>query len=106
MENKLTIHGKKKTLVFPYEDILYLQGEGRYTRIVTKNENKMVCKHLKLFEEKLECPPFFRVFKSFLVNTSKITKVIGRKVYVDHIKIPVSRDKLTELKNILMQTTS
>ena len=101
MKDKLVVEGKKETLVIPYKDILYLKAEGRYTKIITEEREKMVCRHLKTFEEQLEHSPFFRVSKSYLVNTWKIKKISGFQVYVDQIIIPVSRDKIQALKNKL-----
>ncbi len=101
MEEKLIIYGKKETLVYLWEDIIYLKAEGRYTKIVTKTESTIICKNLKIFEKKLEDSPFFRVNKTYMVNTRKISKIIGKQAYVDHIIIPVARDKIKVLKNKL-----
>jgi len=101
MEDKLIVEGKKETLVILYKDILYLKAEGRYTKIITEEREKMICRHLKTFEERLEHSPFYRVSKSYIVNTRKIKKIAGNQIQVDHIEIPVSRDKIQALKNKL-----
>lgn len=101
MKDKLIVEGKKETLVIPYKNILYLKAEGRYTKIITEEREKMICRHLKTFEEQLEHSPFFRVSKSYIVNTRKIKKISGNKIQVDHIEISVSRDKIKVLKNKL-----
>ena len=101
MADKLIVEGKKETLVIPYTDILYLKAEGRYTKIITEEREKMVCRHLKTFEKQLEHSPFLRVNKSYIVNTEKIKKITGNLIQIDHTEIPVSRDKIQALKNKL-----
>lgn len=51
------------------DEIIFLEAEGMYTRIITIKEELMMSRPLKHFEEKLEgLDQFFRPHRSFVIN--------------------------------------
>ena len=78
------------------EDILRLQGNGNFTDVYFRNKiksKKMVCRLLKYFDEILP-PPFMRVHKSHIINTTAIKSYLknsgGIIVLEDDTEIEVS----------------
>ena len=71
---KMTIPTQDGFEVLEIAEILYCQADDNYTRIFLANTEKLVSKTLKHFEDNLSDKGFARVHKSFLVNTTCITR--------------------------------
>lgn len=93
-----TSHGFDVVLA---EDIIRLEAEGCYTKIIFKNgKNKIVSRTLKEFEDNVPKEKFFRIHKSHLINLNYIkaySSVSGYYVtMIDGSKIEISRRKAPE----------
>ncbi|MEW6702207.1 MAG: LytTR family DNA-binding domain-containing protein [Bacteroidota bacterium] len=93
-----TSHGFDVVLA---EDIIRLEAEGCYTKIIFKNgKNKIVSRTLKEFEDNVPKDKFFRIHKSHLINLNYIkaySSVGGYYVtMIDSSKIEISRRKAPE----------
>jgi two-component system, LytTR family, response regulator len=80
------------------QDVIYLQADSNYTRIVTKSKKAyIVAKTLKEFESKLDPGSFARIHHSYIVNRSEIKQLLkGNNSQIrmsDDTCIPVSRAK-------------
>lgn len=80
------------------EIILYLKSEGRYTELHLKNgQKKVTSKNLGSYENKLDPKVFFRVHKSYIINTKHITSVEKKDGYYcllnGKLPIPISKRK-------------
>lgn len=80
------------------DDILYLKAESNYTEIFFRDGSKrLLSKTLKILEKMLPSHRFYRVHKSYLVNTAHITDIIlstkerAVKLVSGHI-LPMRRD--------------
>ena len=85
-------------------NIIYCEGLGNYTRfMVTDKAPILVSKTIKEYEELLQEQSFFRVHKSFLVNTQHIRKYEkeGNLTMSNGDIVAVSRRKKEELKKLL-----
>lgn len=70
--DKLIVNSKNQTVLIDFEDIVSLNAWGRYTKIITENENHTSCKNLGLLE--LGLPDyFFRIHDSYMINIRKIS---------------------------------
>ena len=90
---KIAIHYCKELKIFDKEEIIYLEADGRYTKIHFKNMNPIICaKLLKNFESVLTMN-FIRIHRSYIVNISYITKLINYKIIelADGTKLPIAR---------------
>ncbi|MEY3399103.1 MAG: hypothetical protein RL220_1697 [Bacteroidota bacterium] len=90
---------------FMVADILRLEAEGSYTRIVLTNRKPFVASRtLKHFEEMLADFPFIRTHKSHLVNQAHITGMTAGRDHVilsDDSRIEISRRKKDEVMKLL-----
>lgn len=84
------------------DDIIYCESDGNYTNFIITPEKKIVfSKNLKYVESKLNPYGFFRVHKSYLINTSKIKAIFkedgGYLVMNNDQIIPIARTSKKEL---------
>jgi DNA-binding LytR/AlgR family response regulator len=71
-------------------DILFIEGQGDYLKVVTTSARIMTLQNFKKFEETLPPGNFIRVHKSYLVALSKIESVTRNRIKIGNTLIPVS----------------
>jgi len=103
--DRLPVLENEKVVLLRPEEILYVEGQGRGTQIVTGSRTYSSNYSLNELEAKLKDHHFFRTHKSFLVNLNEIREVIPwfNNTLLLHLKgssmeIPVSRTYLREFK--------
>lgn len=72
-----------------YNDILYAEAKGNYTKIVTVNTTILPAMSFITIDEMLPAELFVRVHRSFIINKSKITHIEGNIVYINKNEIPI-----------------
>ncbi|MBN8577583.1 MAG: response regulator [Cytophagales bacterium] len=66
-------------------DILYVEADGSYIRIVTPEKKYQITTNLKGFEAQFTNPSFYRVSRKHLVNLNRVTRINGNMLYIkDH----------------------
>lgn len=91
----------------PYNDILFIEKnvEDSYSTIVTKEKKIKIKKMIGTIEEELKDDKrFFRTHRSCIINIANITSIELRDCIINFGNINtnlLSRDKKSELKNIL-----
>ncbi|MDP3149396.1 MAG: LytTR family DNA-binding domain-containing protein [Ignavibacteria bacterium] len=103
-QNKLLIPTSHGFEVLEFDQIIRLEAEGSYTKVVIKEaKNKIVSRTLKDFEDTLPKDHFFRTHKSHLINLKFIkdySNLSGNFVtMIDGSKIEISRRKAPEFIN-------
>lgn len=97
--------------VLVFDDIIRLEAEGSYTKVIIKEgKNKIVSRTLKDFEDTLPRDKFFRIHKSHLINLKYIkdySKKDGNYVLMsDGHRIEIARRKVSDfvkkIKNSLI----
>ena len=71
-------------------DILYIESDNEYVVFHTANEKIMSHQSLKSLEKSLDATMFKRVHRSYIVNTTKVTALKSKDLFIDAIKVPVS----------------
>jgi DNA-binding LytR/AlgR family response regulator len=72
-----------------YDDLLFAEARGNYTRMVTAQQTLMPVMTFSSFEELLPKKVFLRVHRSFIINKSKITHIEGNRVFIGAVEIPI-----------------
>lgn len=73
-------------------DIFFIKADADYTEIFISNKKHLSSDPLHYWEEFLDEHQFCRVHKSYIVNVSKIGKIIGNQIYLtDNKTIPMGR---------------
>ncbi len=73
-------------------DIRFIQSDSDYTEIFTAEKKYLSQEPLRYWEESLDSKKFIRIHKSFIMNISKIQKIVGNQVRLDeHTNLPIGR---------------
>lgn len=108
VENGVTVNDDKIVIpashgfdVIAAEDIIRLEAEGCYTKIIFKDgKNKIVTRTLKEFEDNVPKERFFRIHKSHLINLNYIKTYSSLSGYfvtmIDSSRIEISRRRAPE----------
>ncbi|KAA5533700.1 response regulator transcription factor [Taibaiella lutea] len=86
------------------EDILYCEGIKGYTKINLVNKASLLSSQsIGNFNKMLERHEFYLIHKSFLVNLNAVESYLneGYLILINKEKIPVSRNRKTELLSVL-----
>jgi len=81
--------GKNKLLKVDHSDILYIEGLKNYVSIYTTNKRIITYQTLRELELQLPQPPFYRIHKSYIVSTSKVSMIEGHVLYIGEQVIPI-----------------
>lgn len=65
-----------------FNDILFIEGQGDYLKIVLKNENVMTLQNFKKMEEVLPQGRFVRIHRSYIVALDKIENIEKNRVSI------------------------
>jgi DNA-binding LytR/AlgR family response regulator len=88
------------------KDIMYMQTAGNYLHIFTSEQKYTVYMTIKEVNELLRSDErFFRIHKSFLINATYISKVVGNTVYLGKHPIPMSHAYKTDFVSYLDKNT-
>lgn len=103
----LFIGESNKGRIIQASEILYLAADGNYCRVYLEgNDEFVVCRTLRSYEEELNPKVFFRCHKSYLVNVFQIREYHNRKnefviVLRNNNVIQVARRRISDLKKFL-----
>ncbi len=74
------------------DDIIYIKSDADYSEIFLPSKKHLSSEPLRKWLAVLDAQQFARVHKSFIVNTSKISKVMGNQLYMyNGTVIPIGR---------------
>lgn len=102
-EKKITVHIADKVKILNSGNILYIEGDGRYSKITTvHSETYVLPKNLKNFEEYLGPKSrFIRISKTYLINASQIKEYLKGEPFIiimsNNKSFEVSRRKKSEV---------
>jgi len=71
-------------------DILFLEAQGDYVKVVAEGNVYQIHSSLKSVEDKVPKSIFLRVHRSFIINLSKVDTVEGNTLIIDKKFVPVS----------------
>ena len=80
-----------------WEDIMYVEGMQNYLKLHFKDKTLVIHQTMTSLEEMLPKEAFFRIHKSFLVNTSCIDSMSGNRIFVNGNDLPISIQRKDEL---------
>lgn len=73
-------------------EISYIKSDADYTELYTTTKKLLSSEPLRYWLETLDSNQFVRIHKSYVVNATKIMKVVGNQLYmVDQAIIPIGR---------------
>jgi len=95
------VKGDKKHHQIFFNDILYIEAYGNYTKLYLKDE--MIVSHEKIshYEAFLDKIQFLRVHKSFIVSIDKIKLIEGNRIFINDHKIPIGQTYKSNINKLL-----
>lgn len=72
-----------------YDDILYAEASGNYTRIVMKQQTLLPAMTFTAVEQQLPGNRFIRVHRSFIINKAAISHIEGNRIFIGRTEIPI-----------------
>lgn len=106
--SKIRLSSAKEIVMVEPDQILYLEADGRYTKVYLLNgQSKLVTKNIGDFERELQClNVFYRIHRSFLINTQKIARLIredsGYLEMLNGKKVEISPNKRRDFESRFM----
>ncbi|PPK85387.1 LytTR family two component transcriptional regulator [Neolewinella xylanilytica] len=98
LHDRLFLKVKDRLVRIMLHDILWIEADDYYCKVITDEREFLVTKTLKKLSGLLPPDaPFVRCHRSYLVNLQRITEIGEIFVFVGSHKIPVSRSKRSEL---------
>lgn len=102
---RITIYEKGQYISVRLSDVIYIEAFGNYTTVYTvNNKQSVISKNLKKVEDMIEADNFYRVHRSFLINTKYIEKFSkgGNIIMSNQKEIPISIRNRKKVLEILM----
>jgi two-component system LytT family response regulator len=100
-ENFIFIKTENRLQKVAFSDILYIEGQGDYLKVVTVAAKIMTLQNFKKFESTLPADNFIRVHKSYLVAINKIESISKNRIKIGNTLIPVSDSYKNNFYNVL-----
>jgi|TARA_R110000737_G_scaffold348572_1_gene382738 two-component system response regulator LytT len=79
--------------------LLYIKGEGSYTKLQLATERLVLRATMKDFEFLENHPKLLRVHRSYIVNTDHIDKIFSKHLDVKEYEIPITKEGREEIMN-------
>lgn len=92
IETHFFVKANYKLIKVKFEEILYIEGMREYIRIFLKNKKPIITHQTMKYTEKVLPNYFFRIHKSFLINTILVESVEGNMIEIQGTKLPVSKN--------------
>lgn len=99
--NSFFLRGDKKYHQIHFEDLLFIEAYGHYTKVYLKNE--MIVSHQKIsvFEQLIPKRDFIRTHKSFIVAKNKIKQIEGNRILIDKYEVPIGQTYKENIMTLL-----
>lgn len=99
--SKIAIYSQTDIVFKNLDEIVYIESDESYSTFYFTDRSKIISsKNIKFYEELLLEAGFFRIHKSYLINTMHISRVhkedYGVVELCNNIKVPISKRKRSE----------
>jgi DNA-binding LytR/AlgR family response regulator len=101
MDDRIFIRYNGKMNKLLLSDILYIEADRNYCKIVTARKHYLITATLKTMEEKLPKHKFLRVHRSYIVNIAKLDVVAEGHLEINRKVIPLGKAHRGSLLNRL-----
>ena len=86
-----------------FDEILYVEGQGDYLKIVTPRLRIMTLQTFKGVEDILPPANFLRVHKSYIIAIDKIESIEGNMIRIADAHIPIGESYKKQFQMVLDQ---
>ncbi|WP_235297505.1 LytR/AlgR family response regulator transcription factor [Portibacter marinus] len=92
VEDFIFVKSDKKYHKIALSNILFVEAQGNYIRIITKNEKLLTYMSMTEMERNISENLFIRVHKSYIVAIRNIDSVEGNRIKMDSYEIPIGQN--------------
>jgi len=88
----------------PLEDVILLEAQGSYSKIITINNTLTICSNLQSILDKMALSNFIRIHRSYAINIDHVDSFTDDEVVVGKAIVPISssyRQNLFDKLNLL-----
>ena len=95
------LKGDKKHHQIHFEDLLFIEAYGHYTKVYLKNDMIVSNQKISDFDNLLPKSNFIRIHKSFIVAKNKIKHIEGNRIIINEHKIPIGQTYKGNINKLL-----
>ena len=88
---RIFLNSNKKHIQVVVSDILFVEADGNYSKIVTRTETISIREKISTVIDLLANTNFVQVHKSFIVAKSHINSVEGNRIHIGKHSIPIGK---------------
>ncbi|CAN0601307.1 unnamed protein product, partial [Ectocarpus sp. 12 AP-2014] len=99
LNDRIFVRDKGKMIKIVLTDILYIEADGAYSRIVSKSKSFVLAINLRNLENKISNSILMRVHRSYIINLQEIDSIADNYVHINQKNIPVSRTHWQDFLN-------
>lgn len=88
----ISIKDGYSNVLIQLDKILFIEAEGNYLNIVCEDRRYVSRQSMESIMEEMNDERFFRIHRSYFVNTQKILKYSKKEIQIGTYKLPVSRN--------------
>lgn len=88
----ISIKDGYSNVLIQLDKILFVEAEGNYLNIVCEDRRYVSRQSMESIMEEMNDERFFRIHRSYFVNTQKILKYSKKEIQIGTYKLPVSRN--------------
>ena len=100
IKNYLFLNVQKKKVKILYSEIVYIESQREYIRIVTTKKEYVSKMSTHEIEDLLPANLFKRIHRSFIISVSKIESYTAEMVDVNGVSIPIGRGYRDIIENL------
>ena len=91
LSDRIFVFEREKKVKIMLENILYVQAERNYCRIVTKEKEYMLTMPMKSLEEQLPVAIFQRIHRSYIINMTQVDEIDEHSVGINGKSLSLSK---------------
>ncbi|PZX56014.1 LytTR family two component transcriptional regulator [Algoriphagus ratkowskyi] len=100
-DDRIFIRNHNKLIKVMLDDILWVEAERNYCKIITAQQSYMIVSPLNKFCDKIDPKRFVRIHRSFMVNFSKLDAVTDSSVELKGKLIPIGKQYKEDLLRLV-----
>ena len=100
-ENYIFVRANRLNIKVLKVDILFIEAEKDYVKLVTTKKNYLIRKNLKSFNKDVLDNSFIRISRSIIINIDKITLVDRNMVYLSDLRFKIGLNYSKNLNKLM-----
>lgn len=106
-QNRIVVKTGTKVKIIPVHEILYLQSDDDFVKIITAEGSFLKNKTMQFYEDHLDPTQFIRVHRSYIIQLNQVNKIdrYGKESHIvllrNGTEVPVSKTGYAKLKDAL-----